>query len=632
MNLLLVCLASAVMCAFGFAVCEPFRGKKGPRPDGAAFMLAVLLPLVVGLWFAQIGAPERALVADGASPAEITNAPLWSPALVAGWKFALLALAVYVLSTLRGVGRLPAWVADVLVLGAAFLATKAWNGSLVLGAGSDMGGAPDLAATLAPALSLAWIWLVARLCASLARLPGVAPGYLGLVAGLILLLAGGFGTRDNSFAPSACASLCGAGLMAFVLTLKRPEADLGWSAALASGFLLGVASALGALHSSLTAILCLAFLAIGLPLLNVSVVTMAAHLRGKNVEWNEKRVRLDEALASRRVPPRKIALLYFGLGLWGCYLAFFASRWFFDSDGSLFWKAVHGVVWLAGLLSGALLFYSLTRVQMRRRRDEEVPERVEAFGIEISPVSMREALDKIDGFIKEGGWHHVVTSDANAVLTSRADPEYLDIIRRAALITPDGFGLVWGARLLGLPIYERVTGVDMVTGICERAAKNGYRLYILGSEPGVAATAAHNLAEKYPGANFVGTHHGFWRREGEEAGLSPEQADAGMADEVRRACPDVLFVAMGIPSQEKFIAAQLERMQVPVCLGVGGSFDVYSGKFNRAPVAVQRMGMEWLYRVWIDPSRWKRMGYVPKFMLIALKTWLVGNKKAADVY
>ncbi|RYG62660.1 glycosyltransferase, partial [bacterium] len=89
---------------------------------------------------------------------------------------------------------------------------------------------------------------------------------------------------------------------------------------------------------------------------------------------------------------------------------------------------------------------------------------------------------------------------------------------------------------------------------------------------------------------------------------------------------DVLFVAMGIPMQEKFIAAQLERMKTPVALGVGGSFDVYAGKFNRAPQYVQRMGLEWLYRVWIDPSRWKRMGYVPKFMVVALRTWIFGTK------
>ncbi len=180
--------------------------------------------------------------------------------------------------------------------------------------------------------------------------------------------------------------------------------------------------------------------------------------------------------------------------------------------------------------------------------------------------------------------------------------------------------------MLNLPVYERVTGVDMVTGICERAAKNSYSIYILGSEHGIAETAATNLAKQYPGVRIAGTHHGFWRRDGQEAGLSADEADAKMADQIREAKPDVLFVAMGIPSQEKFIAAQIERMQVPVSLGVGGSFDVYAGKYKRAPQSVQRMGLEWIYRVWIDPSRWKRMGYVPRFMAFALREWIFGKR------
>jgi N-acetylglucosaminyldiphosphoundecaprenol N-acetyl-beta-D-mannosaminyltransferase len=211
-------------------------------------------------------------------------------------------------------------------------------------------------------------------------------------------------------------------------------------------------------------------------------------------------------------------------------------------------------------------------MQMRRREGEEVPESVEAFGVKISPVSMIEALDKVETFIKTGQPHHVLTSDANAILTSRQDPEYAAIMRRAALITPDGFGVIWGARLLNLPIYERVTGVDMVTGICERAAKNGYKIFIFGSEPGIASTAATNLAVRYPGLQIVGTHHGMVMRE-------PE-ALAKVIAQIREAKPDVLFVAMGIPLQEKFIAKHLDELGVPVALGVGGSFDVYAGKFR----------------------------------------------------
>ncbi|RYX85763.1 glycosyltransferase [bacterium] len=626
-----VFLTSAILGVLGFALSGPLRGKNGPRPDGVAFIIAVLLPLVVVWWFAQVGMGSRF---EGAtSPDAITYAPSVPPELSEGWKFALLTLGVYALSALRGVGRLPAWIADVIVLAGAYLAVKTSPDVLLSLRTSMQDDAPTLdLGPLATPLSMLWIWSVARLCASLARLPAVAPGYIGMVAGLILFLVGGFGAGTGQFAAFACAALCGAGLVTFALALKRPDANLGWSATLASGFLLGVSSALGVLNITLPAIICLAILALGLPLLNVSVVSVRAKLRGKNVEWDQQMFRLDEALAFRGVPPRKIATLYFGMGLWGCWLAYLAARWFFIQPPSAVWLVFHALLWIAFFVCGGFIFFSLARVQMRRREGEDIPERLEAFGIEISPVSMTEALDKIEDFIQEGTPHHVVTSDANAVLTSRSDPEYTGIIRRAALITPDGFGLVWGARLLGLPIYERVTGVDMVTGICERAMKGNYRLYILGSEEGVASTAARNLAQKYPGADFVGTHHGFWRRDGKAQGLTVEQADSLMADEIRRATPDVLFVAMGIPSQEKFIAAQLERMNVPVCIGVGGSFDVYSGKFNRAPLTVQRLGMEWLYRVWIDPSRWKRMGYVPKFMLVAVKTWIMGDKKAADVY
>ena len=327
------------------------------------------------------------------------------------------------------------------------------------------------------------------------------------------------------------------------------------------------------------------------------------------------------------MPRQKIALYYFCVGAWLCSLAFLATHWFFGTPPSLFMAIFYGLLLLFLAGAGAIVFFSLARLQMRRQANEQLPETIEAFGVKLSPVSMVEALDRVEKFIASGQPHQILTTDANAILTSRNDPEYLQIMRGASMTTPDGFGVIWGARLLNLPIYERVTGVDMVTGICERAAKKGYKIYILGSNEGVAATAARNLEEKYPGLEVVGTHHGFWRRDGKEGGFSAEESDEIMADVIAEAAPDVLFVAMGIPMQEKFIAAQLQRMKVPVSIGVGGSFDVYSGKFTRAPVAVQRIGLEWLYRVWVEPARWKRMGYVPRFMLVALKTWLFGGPR-----
>ena len=596
----------------GLRLAERTRASGGPRPEGVAFVAAVLLSAGVGFVFHELSAPP---VSEGAfvTPDSITARPTVSPQIWIGAQLFLLSLAVYVLSALRGMGNFPAWVADVLVLGAAFVATRASSEVILQINRGGLGEAANY--NLGPfdtLLTVLWIWLVARLCASLNRVPAVAGGYLGLFGLTVLLL---LSAGSNAFASSTTAALAGAGLVAFALALKRPQINLGWSSILAMGWLLGAATSLGLLKNTLPAMVALAVLSLGLPLLNVSIVKVRASLRGHNVDWTNQKMRLDQALASRGVPARKIALYYFAVGAWLCLLAWLATRGFNTPSGTWL-QVLYALTLVVFAAGGAIVFFSLARMQMRRREGEEIPESVEAFGVKISPVTMTEALDKVEAFIASGQPHHVLTSDANAILTSRNDPEYAAIMRNAALITPDGFGVIWGARLLNLPIYERVTGVDMVTGICERAAKRGHRIFIFGSEPGIAATAAANLTTRYPGLNVVGTHHGMVMRD--------PDALAKVIAQIHEAKPDVLFVAMGIPLQEKFIAKHLQELGVPVALGVGGSFDVYAGKFPRAPQYVQRAGMEWLYRVWIDPSRWKRMGYVPKFMLVALRTWLSG--------
>ncbi len=622
---LLLFVAAALLTALGLRFSSRVSLPGGARAEGPGFVLTTLAVGLAGVafWTLSYAGAEGQVFA---SPEARMARSLLPEELLIGAKLCLLALGIYVLSALRGAAGLPAFVADILVIVAAYGAVKIAPAMLLAVSSSTQTDAATVPlGDLALPLTIAWIWLVARLCAGLARVPAVTGGYLGLFAGLIFFLIAG--RTAGVFAPSLTASLAGAGLAAFAMSLQKPTLNVGWSATLAMGFVLGVCSALGLLQNTAPAIAALAILALGLPLLNVTLVQVRAKMRGKDVEWSQSRQRLHETLLARGVPARKVALLYFALGLWGCGLAFFVTHWFNRGTPNAL-VAIFYALFLIGLtLGGAVSFFSLARILMRRVPGEAVPESVEAFGVKISPVSMSEALDKIESFIADGTPHHVLTSDANAILTSRADPEYAAIMRRAALTTPDGFGVIWGARLLNLPIYERVTGVDMVTGICERAATKGYRLFILGSEEGVAATAARNLMARYPGLQVVGTHHGFWRRDGKSEGLSADESDAKIAAEIAAQRIDVLFVAMGIPMQEKFIAAQLERMKVPVALGVGGSFDVYAGKFNRAPQTVQRLGLEWLYRVWIDPSRWKRMGYVPKFMIVALKTWLFGAKK-----
>ena len=614
----------------GLTLAQKTYGRFNPRPEGIVLVGVVLLVGTVSFWLHELSSAAVSLAYAGLTPDQITALPRpgQSPELLAGLQLWVLTMAVYVLAALRGLGRLPAWVADIVVIGAAFIATRVASDVIVQVAYSSSvdSGSVELG-PVDTIVTVGWIWLVARLCASLNRVPAVAGGYLGLFALTIALLLGTNGRANDLFAPSATWALAGAGLAAFVIALRRPNIDLGWSSVLAMGFLVGVSTAMGLLKNTLPALLALGFLALGLPLLNVSIVKVRAHLRGYNVEWSNRRMRLDQALESRGVPRQKIALYYFCVGAWLCSLAFLATHWFFGTPPGPLLAVVYALLLLFLAGAGAIVFFSLARLQMRRQADEQLPETIEAFGVKLSPVNMEEALNRVEAFIASGQPHQVLTTDANAILTSRNDPEYLKIMRGASMTTPDGFGVIWGARLLNLPIYERVTGVDMVTGICERAAKKGYKIYILGSNEGVAATAARNLEQKYPGLEVVGTHHGFWRRDGKEGGFNAAESDEIMADVIAEAAPDVLFVAMGIPVQEKFIAAQLQRMNVPVCIGVGGSFDVYSGKFTRAPVTVQRIGLEWLYRVWVEPTRWKRMGYVPRFMLVALKTWLFGGPR-----
>ena len=628
-------LAAVVLAYGGLALAQRTYGRFNPRPEGIVLVGTVLLVGVASFWLHELARAATPGAYAGLSPDQITaiSRQKYSPESVAGLQLWVLTLAVYVLAALRGLGRLPAWVADIVLIGAAFLATRATNDVIVRVAYSSAADSSSI--SLGPVdtiITVAWIWLVSRLCASLNRVPAVASGYLGLFALTIALLLGTSGRINNLFAPSATWAVAGAGLAAFVFALKSPHVNLGWSSVLAMGFLVGTSTAMGLLKNTLPALLALGILVLGLPLLNFSIVKVRARLRGYNVGWSNRRMRLDQALESRGVPRQKIALYYFCVGAWLCSLAFLATHWFFGTPPPPLLAIFYALILLFLASAGAIVFFSLARLQMRRQPSERLPESIEAFGVKLSPVSMQEALDRVEKFIASGRPHQVLTTDANAILTSRNDPEYLEIMRDASMTTPDGFGVIWGARLLNLPIYERVTGVDMVTGICERAAQNGYKIYILGSgfTPGgesISAVAARNLEQKYPGLEFVGTHHGFWRKEGEENGFSKAESDEMMADVIAQAAPDVLFVAMGIPMQEKFIAAQLQRMKVPVSMGVGGSFDVYSGKFTRAPVAVQRIGLEWLYRVWVEPARWKRMGYVPRFMLVALKTWLFGGPR-----
>ncbi|MBC7264694.1 MAG: WecB/TagA/CpsF family glycosyltransferase [Chloroflexi bacterium] len=229
------------------------------------------------------------------------------------------------------------------------------------------------------------------------------------------------------------------------------------------------------------------------------------------------------------------------------------------------------------------------------------------LGVRVDDVTYNEAVVEIDCFVRKRTPHQIVTVNPEFIIAARRDVEFRHIINHAALSLPDGAGLLWASRLLGHPLRERVTGVDMLQHLADLATQRGYAIFLLGAAPGVAAEAARRLAERFPRLMIAGTHVG-----------SPEPTEEPEIIEiVRCAAPDMLFVAYGAPKQDKWIARNLDRLGVPVAMGVGGAFDFISGRAQRAPMWMRRAGLEWLHRLYREPWRWRRMLALPAF------AWLV---------
>lgn len=225
------------------------------------------------------------------------------------------------------------------------------------------------------------------------------------------------------------------------------------------------------------------------------------------------------------------------------------------------------------------------------------------LGTPIDDVTMPEALDRIENFVTigrlTGKRHQIATVNADFVVKALYDPELRRILQEVDLATADGMPLVWSARRLGVPLGGRVTGVDMVPALAQRAAAKGYSIYFLGAAPGVAEQAACILQRRYPGLKVAGM-----------TSPSPQAVQSGdpaIIAACNAAKPDILLVAFGNPKQEKWIYQHAHELAIPVMMGVGGTFDLIAGVTKRAPQWMQGAGLEWLYRLGQEPRRlWKR--------------------------
>jgi len=233
--------------------------------------------------------------------------------------------------------------------------------------------------------------------------------------------------------------------------------------------------------------------------------------------------------------------------------------------------------------------------------------RVRFLNCEFDPLTVTQTIDAVFALIEEGrrGW--LSTVNVAVLMMMRADAQLQEFVDRAALVVADGQPLVWCSPWFGKALPERVTGVDLVDCICAEAARRKRRVYLLGASGEVVARTAGRLRECWPGLEIEYSDGYFTDRD------APARADL-----VRSCNADILFVAMGVPRQEKFIREQWNRLGVRLAIGVGGSFDVISGLRPRAPHWMQKIGMEWLFRLILEPRRLLKRYLVTNIQFIAL--------------
>lgn len=242
--------------------------------------------------------------------------------------------------------------------------------------------------------------------------------------------------------------------------------------------------------------------------------------------------------------------------------------------------------------------------------------RVNICGVEIDQYSFDEVLERVvQHALSRDQPEYVVTPNAMHILLLQKDTYFQDIYRRAFLVVPDGVSLLWAARFLQTPLNGRVNGTDLFEKLCAVAAEKELRIFLLGGRPGSAEKAAQVLQDRYPDLRIVGTHcppYGFEHK--------PEEL-AVIESKILSTQPDILFVGLGAPKQEKWIANNYLSLNVPVSIGIGVSFELVANMVPRAPIWMQRAGLEWLFRLIAEPGRlWKR--YIlgnPTFVWLVLQ-------------
>jgi len=241
--------------------------------------------------------------------------------------------------------------------------------------------------------------------------------------------------------------------------------------------------------------------------------------------------------------------------------------------------------------------------------------RITLMGCQVDNLTMEETLGRIEGFIQSGLPHQHVVVNVDKLVKASRDPELRQIINDCALINVDGMPVVWASRLLGKPLKERVAGVDLFEALMRRAGEKGWRVFLLGAREEVVSAVASTYQRKYPKLVLAGYRNGYWKGEAEEAEV---------VRQIRDSRADLLFVAISSPKKEQFLGRYQAEMKIPFAMGVGGTFDVAIGRVKRAPLWMQRSGLEWFYRFLQEPRRMFRRYFIDDMAFI----WLLIKEAA----
>ena len=241
--------------------------------------------------------------------------------------------------------------------------------------------------------------------------------------------------------------------------------------------------------------------------------------------------------------------------------------------------------------------------------------KTEILGVRFDDLTQQEAAQQGRQLLEEDKFHYVVTPNPEFLLAAEKDPEFRRVLNAADLVLPDGIGVVYSAKILGTPLKERVPGIEFAEAMLSALNDMGGRLYLLGAKPGVAEEAGRRICARYPALVLCGTHDGYFK---DEQAILPEIAAAK---------PDLLFVCLGAPKQEKWMARWGRHTGAKLAIGLGGCLDVFAGNVQRAPERWQKLGLEWAYRLKKEPKRIGRMAKLPLVLVKAASQRIRPGKK-----